>query len=225
MPSLTHRLNQQIEAKHLLKHPFYVAWTSGALTLADLQLYAAQYFAHVRAFPAYLSEMHCRCEDLDVRKVIAGNLAEEEGGAETHPELWLQFAAGLGVDNESVRRSRACAEVRTLVETYREVARMDTGLAAAALYCYEKQVPAVSASKIDGLRQHYGIEDPATIRYFAVHETADVRHAAEWETVIDSTQPHAGQALAVADRVLDALWGALDGIYAECGAPAGVALA
>jgi pyrroloquinoline-quinone synthase len=216
MHTVIDQLNEKIEAKHLLKHPFYVAWANGELSLADLRLYAAQYFAHVRAFPAYLSEMHCRCQDLDVRKVIAGNLAEEEGGAETHPDLWLQFAKGLGVHAESVRRADTIAKVRSLVETYRDVARMDTGLAAAGLYCYEKQVPAVSASKIAGLRQHYGIGDPATVRYFTVHETADVRHAAEWETVLDRTQPETEPALAVADKVLDALWGALDGIYAEC---------
>lgn len=218
MHSLIARLNEKIDARHLLKHPFYQAWANGELSLADLQLYAAQYFAHVRAFPAYLSEMHCRCEDLDVRKSIAGNLAEEEGGAETHPELWLQFAAGLGVDSGAVRSATPTRKVRELIGTYRDVARLDTGLAAAGLYCYEKQVPAVSASKIAGLRQHYGISDANTVRYFAVHETADVRHAAEWETVLEKTAPPAGQALAVADRALDALWGALDGIYAECGA-------
>lgn len=216
MHSLIDRLNERIEAKHLRKHPFYAAWANGELSLADLQLYATRYFAHVRAFPAYLSEMHCRCEDPDVRKVIAGNLAEEEGGAETHPELWLQFAAGLGVDGGSIRRAHTNEKVRDPIETYREVARMDTGLAAAGLYCHEQQVPAVSASKIAGLRQHYGIGDPAAVRYFTVHETADVRHAAEWETVLDRTMPDAEQALPIADRVLDALWGALDGIYAEC---------
>jgi len=180
------------------------------------RLNAAQYFAHVRAFPAHLSALHCRCEDPEVRKAIAGNLAEEEDGAETHPELWLQFATGLGLDGGSIRRTTASPKVRDLIETYREVARRDIGLAAAGLDCYEKQAPAVSAPKIDGLRQHYGIGDPATVRYFTVHETADVRHAAEWETVLDRTMPDAEQALAVADRVLDALWGALDGIYAEC---------
>jgi len=207
-----------MEAKHLLRHPFYVAWANGELTLADLRLYATRYFAHVRAFPAYLSEMHCRCEDLDVRKVIAGNLAEEEGGAETHPELWLRFAEGLGLDRASVCHAPACKEVRALIETYREVARLDTGLAAAGLYCYEKQVPAVSASKIAGLERRYGITDAATLRYFTVHETADVRHAAEWESIIERTAPDTGRALAVADRVLNALWRALDGIYAECAA-------
>jgi pyrroloquinoline-quinone synthase len=124
------------------------------------------------------------------------------------------------VDGGSIRRTTPNAKVRHLIETYREVARMDTGVAAAGLYCYEKQVPAVSASKIAGLRQHYGIADAGTIRYFAVHETADVRHAAEWEILMDRAAPDPEQALRVADRALDALWGALDGIHADCGAAA-----
>ena len=78
MSSVVSILNQKIEAKHLLKHPFYVAWTNGTLPLENLRHYAAQYFAHVRAFPAYLSEAHSRCADLNTRQVIAANLAEEE---------------------------------------------------------------------------------------------------------------------------------------------------
>ena len=216
MHSTIELLNAKIEEKHLLKHPFYVAWANGELTRDDLRLYAARYFAHVRAFPAYLSEMHCRCEDLAVRRVVAGNLAEEEGGAVTHPDLWLQFAAGLGVDGDSILSAPASEELQQLIATYREVARLDTGLAAAGMYCYEKQVPAVSASKVEGLRQRYAIQDEATLSYFTVHETADVRHAAEWEAVIERTNPDPAVALKVADRVLDALWGALDGIWAEC---------
>src|SRR5882724_2074416 len=128
MSSTIEVLNQKIEAKHLLKHPFYVAWSNGELSLEDLQSYARQYFAHVRAFPAYLSEMHCRCEDLKSRQIIASNLADEEATSPTHPELWLDFAAGLGVDRESVLGAAAGPRMKALVENYRSVARMDTGL-------------------------------------------------------------------------------------------------
>jgi pyrroloquinoline-quinone synthase len=214
--SLIDLLNARIEAKHLLKHPFYIAWTNGELRLVDLQLYAKRYFAHVLAFPTYLSEMHCRCQDTEVRKVIARNLAEEEGRDESHPDLWLQFAAGLGLHSGSTLDGQSNERMRDLIATYHDVARMDTGLAAAGLYCYEKQVPAVSASKIAGLRKHYGIRNRAAVRYFKVHETADVRHAAEWEAVLDWIMPDKGPALEVADRALDVLWGALDGIYEEC---------
>lgn len=210
-------LNERIAARHLLAHPFYQDWSRGSLSVEDLRFYAAQYFAHVRAFPACLSLMHARCEDLDSRRVIARNLADEEGMPPTHPELWLDFAAGLGVSPEAMMHSPALPGLAALVETFRSVAGMETGLAAAGLYCYEKQIPAISAAKIDGLRKHYGISAASALRYFSVHETADVEHAAEWEKLIAREQPGGDAAVQVADRVLNALWGALDDIRERCG--------
>jgi len=213
MHPLIEMLNVKIEGKHLLKHPFYVAWSRGELTLDDLRVYARQYFAQVRAFPVYLSEMHSRSECLAYRKIIARNLAEEEGGATTHPELWLDFAAGLGVDCQSVMNTTPGPKVAALVETFRSAAHMETGLAAVALYCYEKQVPAVAAAKVAGLQERYEVTDPATLRYFTAHQTADVKHAAEWEQLIEKAEPDASDAARVADEVLDALWLALDEIH------------
>jgi pyrroloquinoline-quinone synthase len=106
--------------------------------------------------------------------------------------------------------------MKALVETFRSIAKMDTGLAAAGLYCYENQIPAVSAAKIEGLKANYKITEDDTLRYFAVHESADVEHAAQWEALIERHQVPAAEAAAVADRVLDALNGALDEIYAGC---------
>lgn len=214
MHPLIQTLNARIESKHLLKHPFYVAWSRGELTLDDLRYYSQQYFAQVRAFPVYLSEMHSRAEDLAYRKIIAGNLAEEEGGETTHPELWLDFVAGLGVDRQSALDATPGPNVAAMVEAFRKAARMDTALAAVALYCYEKQIPAVAQAKIAGLQQRYGVTSPATLNYFTVHESADVKHAAEWEQLIEAANPDTAEAVSVADGVLDALWLALDEIYA-----------
>jgi len=216
MPSIVAILNEKIAAKHLLKHPFYVAWSAGQLSLEDLRHYSRQYFAHVRAFPAYLSEMHCRCADLKSRQVIAANLADEEATSPTHPELWLDFAEGLGVAPETVLNATVGARTNALVETFRSVARMDTGLAVAGLYCYEKQIPAVSAAKISGLESNYGVSEASTILYFKVHETADVEHAAQWESLLMRHEIDKDEAAQVADEVLDALWGSLDEIHEAC---------
>ncbi len=213
-------LNDKIEQKHLLKHPFYQAWSAGELSLECLQHYSRQYFAHVRAFPAYLSEMHSRCADLKSRHIIALNLADEEAVPPTHPELWLDFAAGLGVDRDAVLGAAPGPRMNALVEEFRAVARMDTGLAAAGLYCYEKQIPGVSGAKIAGLQKNYGITDEATLRYFRVHETADVEHAAQWEQLIADHCVNPQQAAEVADRVLAALWSVLDEVYESSAARA-----
>src|SRR4029078_8824324 len=119
MSSTIEVLNQKIDAKHLLKHPFYVAWSKGELSLEDLRSYARQYFSHVRAFPAYLSEMHTRCEDLDARRTIAANLADEEATSPTHPELWLDFAAGLGESRHAVLGQTAGAKMQAPADTIR----------------------------------------------------------------------------------------------------------
>jgi pyrroloquinoline-quinone synthase len=222
MSSTIEVLNQKIEEKHLLKHPFYQAWSNGELSIDDLRAYSRQYFAHVRAFPAYLSEMHSRCENLDSRRTIAANLADEEATSPTHPELWLDFAAGLGESRDAVLDHPAGPGFTTLVDTFRSVARMDTGLAAAGLYCYEKQIPAVSATKIQGLKDNYGIHSDDTLRYFAVHESADVEHAAQWEALLERHHVAPEQAAEVADRVLSALWGALDEVYTGCACKASV---
>jgi pyrroloquinoline-quinone synthase len=218
MHSLIPDLNDKINAKHLLTHPFYVAWTNGTLPVENLRHYARQYFAHVRAFPTYLSEAHSRCADLAGRQIIAANLAEEEAHSPTHPELWLDFATGIGVTRESVLNEKPGPRMLALIETYRSLARMDTPVAAAALYCYEKQIPAVATAKIAGLEKNYGISDPSALRYFAVHEEADIEHAAQWEHLISNSNVDREQALKAADQALDALWSALDEVYEQSGA-------
>ena len=96
-------IDRQIAAKHLLTHPFYLAWTRGELSMAALADYARQYYHHVAAFPTYLSAVHARCDDQPTRKQLLDNLVDEEAGSPNHPELWLQFAEGLGVSKEDVQ--------------------------------------------------------------------------------------------------------------------------
>ena len=45
------QIDKDIAAKHLLKHPFYLAWTRGDLSREALADYAQQYYQHVAAFP------------------------------------------------------------------------------------------------------------------------------------------------------------------------------
>src|SRR5215471_20951509 len=93
------KIDNDIAEKHLLKHPFYLAWTRGVLSKAALTDYAKQYYHHVAAFPTYLSAVHANCDDQPIRKQILSNLIDEEAGSPNHPELWKQFVASLGVDN------------------------------------------------------------------------------------------------------------------------------
>jgi pyrroloquinoline quinone (PQQ) biosynthesis protein C len=59
----------------------------------------------------------------------------------------------------STHHSGSHPETQSLVDRFRAACR-DSGTAAgvAALYAYESQIPAVSESKIEGLRNFYGYE-------------------------------------------------------------------
>ncbi len=50
-----------------------------ACSLDTLRAYARQYFHHVEAFPRAVSAVHSACPDRDGRRMLAENLAEEEG--------------------------------------------------------------------------------------------------------------------------------------------------
>src|SRR5438552_7136324 len=99
------KIDNDIAEKHLLKHPFYLAWTRGELSKEAVTKYARQYYHHVAAFPTYLSAVHAKCDEQPARKQILSNLIDEEAGSPNHPELWLRFANGLGVSDVDVRNA------------------------------------------------------------------------------------------------------------------------
>ena len=208
-------IDQQIAEKHLLKHPFYLAWTRGELGKEALTDYARQYYHHVAAFPTYLSAVHAHCDDQATRKELLSNLVDEEAGSPNHPELWLNFAEGLGVSNVDVRNTEKQPETKNLIDTLRSVCRGGSSAEGlAALYAYESQIPAICESKIDGLKKHYGFTDPEHYEYFSVHIEADRAHSAAERKMLASCidDRNIGNVRAAVQRVLDALWEMLSGV-------------
>ena len=208
-------IDHVVAEKHLLKHPFYLAWTRGELSRDALADYAAQYYHHVAAFPTYVSATHANCADQSGRRQLLQNLIEEEGGTPNHPELWLQFAQGLGVDGATAQQTGQEVETQNLIATFRSVCRDgSTAEAVAALYAYESQIPEICESKIEGLKKHYGMTDPEHYRYFSVHIEADREHsAAEREMLAKQVTPvNFEQVRASVHQVLGALWEMLSGV-------------
>jgi pyrroloquinoline-quinone synthase len=209
------QIDKDIAAKHLLKHPFYLAWTRGELSRDALADYARQYYHHVAAFPTYLSAVHARCDDQPARKELLKNLIDEEGGSPNHPDLWLNFAEGLGVSRCDARESENWSETNNLIDTFRSVCR-DGSIAEglAALYAYESQIPAICESKIDGLKRHYGFADPKHYKYFSVHIEADREHSAAEQRLLGEylSNQNFEFVRASVNRVLDALWEMLSGV-------------
>jgi pyrroloquinoline-quinone synthase len=215
MSKYLEQIDNDIAAKHLLKHPFYLAWTRGELSREALSDYARQYYHHVAAFPTYLSAVHTKCDDLATRRQLLNNLIDEEAGAPNHPELWLRFAQGFGVSSTDAQNAEKSPETKNLIDTFRSVCRDEsTAEGLAALYAYESQIPAICESKIDGLKKHYGFSDPNCYEYFTVHIKADREHsAAERQMLEKYVGKHNFKTVKRSvNRVLDALYDILSGV-------------
>lgn len=212
-------LEERIARYDLLYHPYYKAWTAGQLTRDDLREYAGDYYHHVAAFPTYLSTLHSRLNDGEVRRAVLRNLCDEEIEGRSHSELWLDFAEGMGADRGAVREREPLAEVRELIAEFRRVAREgSTAEALAAFYAYESQVPRVAKQKADGLAQRYGA-DAKTCGYFELHQFADVEHSDVWRELLSAEiaahPEQAEAALNAAESAAKALWHAVDGMEAR----------
>lgn len=218
MPTdLAARIDDVIKQRHLLSHPFYQAWNMGTLPLGSLRQYAKQYYHFEAAYPTFLSGLHHRCADPQIRQLLLDNLWDEEHGAENHVELWLRFCDGLELDRDDVRTGTAGRATTELVSTYTQLtANGPLAAGAAALYAYESQVPEVAAAKIEGLRRFYGIEERRPLSFFEVHKTLDEAHSqAEREMVLTLADSREGEEAAVdaVGRATETLWGFLDEVY------------
>ena len=212
-------IDSKVASQAMLKHPFYQAWTEGRLPLDTLRGYARQYFHHVEAFPRAVSAVHSACPDRDGRRMLAENLAEEEGieaGKQDHATLWLMFACGLGESEDSVRAQALNRETQALIDTFRRLSRQSYAAGLGALYAYESQFPAVASAKIEGLVERYGIADEETLRFFQVHESADVEHSAVCRELLDRLpDEQKAEAIAAGEELAGALWNFLSGVEAR----------
>lgn len=217
-------LHARISKYDLLCHPFYQAWSEGKLTRKDLREYAAGYYHHVAAFPAYLASFYSRLPEGDLRRAVVQNLADEEGldgnpASRAHSEMWLDFAEGMGARRDESRAGGPIAEIARLIEHFRAVAREGSSAEAlAAFYAYESQVPRVAKEKARGLREMYGA-DAKTCGYFTLHTTADVYHSNVWRDqlskIVEGDADAQERARASAENAAQALWRALDGVERE----------
>lgn len=206
-------INQLIQNKSLLNHKFYVAWSQGQLTLSDLQFYAGQYYGLEATFPRLLSRVHSACDNPDVREGILDNLNDEEQGEKNHRKLWLRFAQGLGLDSKEVMTTAQHPSTKRCIERLSALAaNADPVVGLAALYAYESQLPAVSQSKIDGLKRFYGIDDEQTIEFFTVHKQADVWHAQQEQKMLDDLGASMDKVVPAVEEACDALLEFLDGV-------------
>jgi pyrroloquinoline-quinone synthase len=211
-------LDHLIRERSILHHPFYRAWQRGELTHEQLATYARGYYPHVAAFPKYLDNAIQCAVDPATKTTLEDNLLDELTNPEPHPDLWLDFAVATGEDRDLVKGAPPLSGVAQASSTFNRLTTHDIASGLTALYAYESQQPEVAAEKLRGLRESYGMQDPAALSYFRVHATADVEHRAGERSAI-SRCLEAGMSSAVimnaANEALSAYWQLLDTVCEE----------
>jgi len=206
-------LDRLVREHHLLRHPFYTAWSKGELPIETLRDYAGQYYHFEVNFPRYVAGAYARIPRPQDRRVLLENLIDEEGRSPTHPELWVDFSRAIGAGTP---RAAPTGPTRSLLAAYERHALRGTAPAAlGALYAYESQFPEVAAEKSRGLRAHYGIRSKSAHEFFRVHTFADVEHSAAERNLLRSYLSQDRAAGRDAERglrdSLGAWWSFLDG--------------
>jgi len=179
-------LGEKLDQYHLLKHPFYqVFWNEGKLTREIIKDYAEQYYQHVKAFPRYISATHSICDDIEKRKILLENLQDEEHEDGDHPKLWKNFAKAMGSDVKKIDDAKPDSFTKEMIDNFFAQARSSYAEGLASLYTYERQIPEIAETKIQGLKKFYGVSSKEGLEFFEVHKSADVVHRAECEKLLD----------------------------------------
>ena len=178
--------------------------------------YAEQYYQHVKAFPRYISATHSICEDIEKRRILLENLQDEEHKDGDHPKLWKNFAKAMGSDVKKIDDAKAYSFTKEMIDNFFIQARSSYAEGLASLYTYERQIPEIAETKIQGLKKFYGVNSKEGLEFFEAHKAADVIHRVECEKLLDGLskeeQEKAEQASMYTARYL---WNFLSGMVSK----------
>lgn len=189
------------------RHPLWQRLLEGALERSAVQTFAAQFFLQVREFPRAVSALHARCTDPQERVELAESLYEEETGRlsgcnVSHPELFIRFGEGLGMERRQLVEAEPLAPTRALVHWFELCTQARPFLegAAAINVASEGQVPGAFGPLARSLEKHYGLSRKE-VAFWDIHEQADAEHSDVGGNIVvhHATTPE------VQGRVLDAL--------------------
>ena len=141
---------------------------------------------------------------------------DEENRDADHPKLWKNFALAMGADAEEIEKVKADKFTKDLIDNFFKNGRSTYAEGLASLYTYERQIPEIAETKIQGLKQHYGVNSKEGLEFFVTHKEADVYHRVECEKLLDGlSKEEQGKAEVAALSTAKYLWNFLSGIAAK----------
>jgi pyrroloquinoline-quinone synthase len=194
--NIIQKIDEMLEERSLLKHPFYQMWSDGKLTKESLAGYSKEYFQLVKAVPAFMTPIIEKAPD-----TVVGELVENQQEESDHIKPWIAFAGELGISEDELisysgttKTQKAVSDLNQLMVTF------DGG--ASAMYAFEKEIPKISQTKLDGLAEFYGMASNEATEYFKLHTEADIRHAASWRNILEKSSIDYDKLVEIADKYI-----------------------
>jgi pyrroloquinoline-quinone synthase len=207
--NLVQKIDQIIEERSLLKHPFYEMWSDGKLTQESLAGYSKEYFQLVKAVPEFMIPIIERAPNS-----VITELTENQQEESDHIKPWIIFAGELGISEDELisysgldKTKKAVSDLSELMNTF------DGG--ACAMYAFEKEIPKISQTKLDGLSEFYQITNDNATEYFKLHTEADIRHTASWKNILEKSNADTSNLIEIAEKSVSAQNLLLDSCYDE----------
>jgi len=190
---------------NVLDHSFYARWSEGTLSRDELARYAGEY-RHAVVALADAAAGAARAADPALRPQLEAHAAEEA----SHVPLWDGFARAVGGDPATP----PAPETSDCARAWAGDGERPLLPSLVALYAIESGQPAISETKLAGLREHYGVDGAEATAYFELHAERDHEHAAKERELIEERLDgaDADALLAEAESVLRANWRLLDGV-------------
>jgi pyrroloquinoline quinone (PQQ) biosynthesis protein C len=230
-PSITQKIVAIRDRWHTKNHPFFRAFADGKVSLKALGRYQALHYQYVsRALPSF-GILYARTYHLEeVRKMIAENVAEEEGlkaipqeGHEPHDhnELIFRFCRAAGWSEEEVRSIKMTPAwwARSLYYNH-TTATEPVGVVLAMQTTQEGQMPGlISEVLLPAFEKHHGFKKNAReIEFFTEHDAADVEHSTRQIELCAKyldTPALEARALQVAEEVCQLRWASITDLYRQ----------
>ncbi|QLH02342.1 pyrroloquinoline quinone biosynthesis protein PqqC [Nitrosopumilus cobalaminigenes] len=207
--NIIQKIDEMIEERSLLKHPFYQMWSDGKLTQESLAGYSKEYFQLVKSVPSFMTPIIAKSPES-----VVGELVENQQEESDHIKPWIAFAGELGIPEDELisysgtaKTQKAVSDLNQLMDTF------DGG--ACAMYAFEKEIPKISQTKLDGLAEFYGMTSNEATEYFKLHTEADIRHAASWRNILEKSSVDSSNLIEIADKSISAQNLLLDSCYKE----------
>ncbi len=235
------RLLDLLERKHHWAWSFFMG---PEISKAQLKVhYQQEYAVYVRDFPVFLARLHGKNPPLEVRRMLAENIFEEDTGklslGISHPELFLQMMQGLGFrlrEFERIRLLPATRKYRTWLERMSDDPDWVLGAAVFTVFvegsvhdrkALETPEQASSPRRIkEKLRRHplvqyhgVSLKDMDLVRAHQMVEGGHRQDAYAMVLAHAVTRRHQDKVVGAVEKTLDLWLMYRDGVARACGVP------